>query len=449
MSHKLCLLLTALLLLAACTPSAVEPSLQMEQGYPAPSQLSEVLGYPPPPTLKPPPTLPEPTQIVLEPGEIYDAHETPFPTFTPRPTPTRKPGPTATSIPLPEPAGSPAGTLWYATMSDYYTLSFDMFGQVEEEPNLAPLPTTLEFKPYRVFPSPNGNYLVLMRPVEPGGLPLIVNRITGQSKALFESYSGGSFFGWHPDGRHFWFWIDSIGMWSVDAETYEITTLALPQGPVQGAAISPDGQTIAYIDQNLPDTLGAMWFVSSAGSDAEPQFDAGNVSYLYPNAWSPDGSSIVYYGNCSEPLPKGESSLGGPLCTFDLHSQRCSALKIPFTGFTPAWSPNSRYIAATGLTKGEIPCDPNTSSSEWNDCLYKAQSIYIADVSTGESYQLTTGIAPVWSPDGSTIVFLSNRSGTSEVWSIDIISLSFQQLTTDGQPKNPYGQLFWLPEGEE
>jgi Tol biopolymer transport system component len=355
-------------------------------------------------------------------------------------------------MPLPQPASDAAGIIRYTVFGttpdlaySHLEVSVDGRGRAEHVPEPILLPPALKFTPFQVLPSPDGRYMVLMEPVEPGGRPYVFDQVTGQGKVLFQPYGGGSFFGWHPDGHQFLFWIDSVGLWLIDAETLESTTLALPEGPVQGAAISPDGLRVAYIAENRP-TLGSLWLVSTAGSDAAPQFDAGDISYLYPGAWSPDGTRIVYYGNCVQPLPKGEVPPGGPLCLFDMRTQERRALNLPFAGFSPTWSPDSRYIAATGLTPDESSCSgKNLSAFEQDDCQYVARSIYILDTLTGEVRLLTSGIAPVWSPDGSMLAFLSNRSGAPEVWTIHVDGTGLQQLTTDGQRKSPY-QLTWSRE---
>lgn len=359
-------------------------------------------------------------------------------------------------MPLPKPPNSPAGVIWYTIRSglspnfDYsiHTLRIDVQGHLAHAPESLVLPADLGFSPGVVYPSPNDRYVILMRPVEPGGRPYVFDRTTGKAKVLFESYSGGSFFGWHPDGRHFLFWIDDVGLMLIDAATLEITTLVYPEGPVQGAAISPDGMTIAYIDSHRPESIGSLWFVSNTGSDARPTVDVG-TAYMYPDAWSPDGKRIVYYGDCGK--QNSHSIIGGPLCVLDAQSNERRALDLPFVGFSPVWSPDGRYIAATGLTPGENSCDVQRglSADEREACWYRTSSVFIVDTQTYKTYPLTRGIAPTWSPDGSMIAFLSDRGGATEIWTIRADGSELQQLTTDGQYKSPFYHATWLQEAEK
>jgi dipeptidyl aminopeptidase/acylaminoacyl peptidase len=52
---------------------------------------------------------------------------------------------------------------------------------------------------------------------------------------------------------------------------------------------------------------------------------------------------------------------------------------------------------------------------------------------------------PAWSPEGSKLVFLSTRTGVSQVWVMDADGGNPQQLTTDPAPKDQVPD--WSPDG--
>lgn len=75
--------------------------------------------------------------------------------------------------------------------------------------------------------------------------------------------------------------------------------------------------------------------------------------------------------------------------------------------------------------------------------------LWVADLANGRSFQLTRGPkqdnAPAWSPDGTRIAFLSDRSGKTNIWMIRpdggeaIPATEFEKLSV--------GSFRWLPDG--
>jgi hypothetical protein len=269
---------------------------------------------------------PDGSPIILPPatpGQIYVfPSPTPIPTWTPLPTPTRRPGPTATALPRPTIAGNARGIIRYAIDNagveleeqKHFFLTTDANGDAESAPQPIRVPENLGFTPSQIFVSHNQQYAVYMQPVEPGGRPYVHNNTTGHTSALFENYGGGSFFGWHPDGHRFLFWIYDVGLWLIDAEALDIVTLSYPVGPVQGATISPNGLTVAYIADNYPAATDTLWLVSTAGSDAQTISIGEEALYLYPSAWAPDSERLLYYGVCKT-APESNGAAG--LCVFN------------------------------------------------------------------------------------------------------------------------------------
>lgn len=80
---------------------------------------------------------------------------------------------------------------------------------------------------------------------------------------------------------------------------------------------------------------------------------------------------------------------------------------------------------------------------------YRSQ-IHMLDVASGQTYPFTAGShrdqAPLWSPDGSQLAFVSNRSGKNQIWVIDTAGGEARQLTklaagVSGPAWSPDGRL--------
>jgi len=77
--------------------------------------------------------------------------------------------------------------------------------------------------------------------------------------------------------------------------------------------------------------------------------------------------------------------------------------------------------------------------------------IYVADIKTGKSVQMTyqpkNDSSPLWSPDGSKIAFFSNREKGNQIWIISLAGGESYQLTKleDGAS----GSFRWSPDGQK
>ncbi|WP_138420676.1 S9 family peptidase [Aquibacillus sediminis] len=99
-------------------------------------------------------------------------------------------------------------------------------------------------------------------------------------------------------------------------------------------------------------------------------------------------------------------------------------------------------IVAKDLLKFSFISDPQLSPDGTkvvfvkriiNDKKNYQSSLYVKDVTTGVETRFTQADAndtnPRWSPDGNTILFVSNRSGKQQIWSISLTGGEAQQLT--------------------
>ena len=100
-------------------------------------------------------------------------------------------------------------------------------------------------------------------------------------------------------------------------------------------------------------------------------------------------------------------------------------------------SPNGKF-AVCDLTRHDLESD------------LRATSLWRIELASGDARQLTQNISnsasPSWSPDGTQIAFLSDRSGKNQVFLLPIDGGEAQQLTNLKQGVD--GPPVWSPDGE-
>jgi Tol biopolymer transport system component len=142
-------------------------------------------------------------------------------------------------------------------------------------------------------------------------------------------------------------------------------------------------------------------------------------------AWSPDGSKIVFPGPYGITLIDED---GENLRTLKSASEAGCGIRH----YPPIWSPDSRFL----LIQNDLDDLPYTDP--WSPQTFKDAGICLVDVVNDITSWLppgeTTGnMHPTWSPDGSQVAFVSDRSGMSEIWAINVDGANLRQLTNAAQ----------------
>ena len=214
---------------------------------------------------------------------------------------------------------------------------------------------------------------------------------------------------------------------------------------------SPDGKWIAYLGE---DPNFDLYIVPSDGSTPARQLSSGPGGEE-PTSWLRDGSGVLVNksGAGDEhplvfPINGGSERRIGPVMQGNLHG---------------AWSPTGTHFgfdlhqggkntvwvldSATGSTPRQLTTEGlenAPASAMWSPdgkrMLYTSRrtgtlDIYVLDVSSGQSLQLTNDVRDDqggrFSPDGQWIVFLSDRGGQRDVWLMPSAGGNATRLTND------------------
>ncbi|UCC71097.1 MAG: PD40 domain-containing protein [Gemmatimonadota bacterium] len=137
---------------------------------------------------------------------------------------------------------------------------------------------------------------------------------------------------------------------------------------------------------------------------------------IFNPSWSPDGRYIVY-----------AASLGGLMDLFVLDTETGEQRRLTYDAFAdlqPAWSPDGAKIAFVTDRFGT-----DLRSLDWG-----SYRLALIDVETGEIEPLPDfpegkNINPQWSADGSSLYFLSDQSGITNIYRISIPDGELYQVT--------------------
>ncbi len=163
-------------------------------------------------------------------------------------------------------------------------------------------------------------------------------------------------------------------------------------------ALSPDGERIVFLSER--DLFSIDMFLADAQTGAV-------IRKIVKTAVNPHFESLQFISSAGSWDFTGKRFVftairkGRPVLTIlDMETNRTEReIPLPELGeaFNPAWSPDGRYIVFSGLDGG-------------------LSDLFIYDLEAGALRRMTNDpyadLQPAWSPDGKTIAFVSDRFGT-------------------------------------
>jgi dipeptidyl aminopeptidase/acylaminoacyl peptidase len=243
--------------------------------------------------------------------------------------------------------------------------------------------------------------------------------------------------------------------------------------------ISPDGKQVAYvvsrIDRARNKRVPSIWLASTDGSGT-PREVVGEAWSPGAPRWSPDGRTIAFSSGRVSVDSAGTTGKQEPA------PGKSQLWTVPSAGGAPrrvtniangvsscSWSPaGDRFVCLVRTGPSDsVNTGPNRSdvrhyshiSYKFNDTGWfddKRSHLWVIDAATGSARQITSGddwndTDPQWSPDGSRLTFVSDRSGKEydesrirDVWTIPAVGGALTKVSTaPGRNTSPE----WSPDG--
>jgi dipeptidyl aminopeptidase/acylaminoacyl peptidase len=197
-------------------------------------------------------------------------------------------------------------------------------------------------------------------------------------------------------------------------------------------AFSPDGSEIAYtiVYRDRPGRPYSQIRVMNVATRKSTRVGGAQEATGDP-LWSPDGKWIAYFGSTGGHGELKISHADGT-GTVDLARVEGTNAPLPHTGNAMTWSPDGKRIAFISATPGPETAPATGDPMVFTRYLWRPTAgeglnpfnddrrlhIFVVDLATQQVKQLTSGDkyehSIDWSPDGSEILFLSNRDANSD-----------------------------------
>ena len=232
---------------------------------------------------------------------------------------------------------------------------------------------------------------------------------------------------WSPDGKSIAF-AGPSGLYLLLLENSAVRRITEPPPAVEdwGPSFSPDGQQVMFVRNRQIGQPNEIWIISmKRGKATQLLSEPGRIAS--PPQWSYDGSSVIFSSNRTGHPALWRVSLDAP----------DSAVQISEAG-SPAWDPavsrRGYRLAYERLLR---------SLSIWQMDLSDSgdKRPYLVVSSTSDTDQ---GPGPQFSPDGKRMAYMSDRSGTMEIWVANRDGSNPFQLSAVGGAGTPR----WSPDSQ-
>ena len=228
---------------------------------------------------------------------------------------------------------------------------------------------------------------------------------------------------WTPNGKSILFSSASgLVLFDLATSSNRQLTQSPPDSQDWGATFSPDGNRLLFVRSHQSGFHDEILLIPASGGEPT-QIASDHANVLGPPQWSLDSQSVIFSSDRGSHPGLWRVSL----------TSRESPVQINDTGSYPSLSRVGDRLAYQRITRNLHIWERDLTAPD------AAPRILIA--STSETDQ---GPGPQISPDGAKIAYMSDRSGSMEIWIAGRDGSHPQQLTSIGNTGSPR----WSPDSQ-
>jgi Tol biopolymer transport system component len=213
---------------------------------------------------------------------------------------------------------------------------------------------------------------------------------------------------WSPDGKKLVF--QNNGLWIADITSGVVSVLPTPTTMENRwrvkPAWSPDGEWIAFNNEN--GTLGDIYLIKPDGTDLRRLTYTADISRDGNLVWSPDSKAIAFSADRDGNIEIYVLNVAEVLNGSQAGKQRQLTPTTNASGMknlVSSWSPDGSRIVFSSNRDGN-------------------SEIYVMDSDGNNLVRLTDNPAsdkePAWSPDGNRIAFSTDRNGSFDIYVMSV-----------------------------
>lgn len=336
--------------------------------------------------------------------------------------------------------------------------------------------------------SPDGKWIAFNSDREGGTQVFLIPSVGGPARQVTFHSVATTVGDWYPDGKSLVVTSSRNtrreAIYKLDVLTGRMKPIVVDEVKCLYPAVSPDGKWVAYTRGLLADTIRKgyrgsanydIYVAPADGSGPGRRVTDSDKSDMWPS-WSADSRTVFFSSergglstiwkqpidggrptqvvrNLADAIRFATASRDGKVLVFECDNHICTAS----TGGGPARDvsilcrtdergPHTTYATFNGNSVSEFALSPDGKRIAF---VVRGDIFVVTVAKGGEAKRLTDNPTRdqdvVWSPDGKTLVYSSNRTGEYKLYTVNVATKETKQVTTGGGiDSDPY----YAPDGK-